>query len=78
MPPEPEPDRPELVEIEVGLDRFAAGALVARLEASEIPVRLLTMDEHGMAIGLHRRTAHRLLVRKDDEDRVRRIIELTS
>jgi hypothetical protein len=73
-----EPERPELVEIVVGFDRFEAGALVARLEASDIPVRLLTMDDHGLVTGIVARHPHRLLVRADDEERVRAIIERTS
>lgn len=77
--PRPErPEPPELVEIEVGVDRFGAGALVARLEASGIPVRLLTMDDHGLAPGLHQRHQHRILIRADDEERVRSIIERTG
>lgn len=72
------PEPPELVEIEIGLDRFGAGALVARLEASGIPVRLLTMDEHGLAPGLYQRHPHRILIRADDEGRVRAIIERTG
>lgn len=69
------PERPELVEIAVGFDRFQAGALVARLEASDIPVRLLTMDDHGLVVGLAARHPHRILIRADDEERVRAIIE---
>ena len=71
-------ERPELVEITVGHDRFAAGALVARLEASEIPVRLLTMDEHGLVPGVYRQQPHRILIRADDEDRVRTIMGATA
>jgi hypothetical protein len=72
------PERPELIEIAVGFDRFEAGALVARLEASDIPVRLLTMDDHGLVVGIAARHPHRILVRADDEERVRRIIDATS
>lgn len=88
IPPAPEhpsgrerpaaPERPELVEIAVGFDRFDAGALVARLEASDIPVRLLTMDDHGLVVGLAARHPHRILIRAADEDRVRAIIERSS
>ncbi|HAS12892.1 MAG TPA: hypothetical protein DCS55_20650 [Acidimicrobiaceae bacterium] len=70
-----EPARPELVELTVGFDRFEAGALVARLEASDIPVRLLTMDDHGLVVGMVARHPHRILIRADDEDRVRAIME---
>lgn len=69
---------PELVELAVGFDRFGAGALVARLEAEGIPVRLLTMDDHGLVVGMVARFPHRLLIRADDEDRVREIIARTS
>jgi hypothetical protein len=70
----PAPDAPELVELAVGFDRFEAGALVARLEASEIPVRLLTMDDHGLVTGIVARHPHRILIRAADEDRVRAIM----
>lgn len=73
-----ESDVPELVELEVGYDRFTAGAIVARLEASGIPVRLLTMDDHGLAPGVHRRHPHRILVRADDQERVARIVQQSS
>jgi hypothetical protein len=69
-----EPDRPELVELEVGYDRFVAGALVARLEAEGIPVRLLTMDDNGLLAGRVALHPHRILVRADDQDRVRRLV----
>jgi hypothetical protein len=69
------PQRPELTEIAVGFDRFEAGALVARLEASEIPVQLLTMDDHGLVVGIAARHPHRILIRASDEERVRAIIE---
>ena len=72
------PDPPPLVELRVGFDRFAAGALVARLEAEAIPVRLLTMDDHGLVVGMVARHPHRILIRADDEDRVRQIIERTT
>ena len=74
----PKSERPELVELDVGYDRFAAGAIVARLEASDIPVQLLTMDDHGLSPGVHRRHPHRILIRADDEDRVRRIVQQPS
>lgn len=66
---------PELVELEVGYDRFAAGAVVARLEASGIPVQLLTMDDHGLAPGAHRLHPHRILIRAADRERVVRIVQ---
>jgi hypothetical protein len=72
------PAPPELTEIAVGFDRFAAGALVARLEAEGIAVRLLTMDEHGLNPGLAARHPHRLLIRADDEDRVLDIVRRTT
>lgn len=72
---EPRPEAPELVELAVGFDRFAAGALVARLEAEGIPVRLLTMDDHGLVVGMAARHPHRILIRADDEERVRELID---
>ena len=74
----PEIERPELVELEVGYDRFAAGAVVARLEAEDIPVRLLTMDDHGLLAGRVALHPHRILVRADDQDRVLEIVQRTS
>ena len=71
-------EEPELVELVVGFDRFEAGALVARLEASDIPVRLLTMDDHGLVVGMVARHPHRILIKADDEERVRAIIERTA
>ncbi|MFP5321818.1 MAG: hypothetical protein ACLGIC_08205 [Acidimicrobiia bacterium] len=68
---------PALVEIPVGTDRFAAGALVARLEAEGVPVRLLTTDDHGLFPVGARRFPHRILIRADDEERVRAHIERT-
>lgn len=68
---------PDLVEISVGFDRFAAGALVARLEAEGVPVRLLTMDDHGLVVGLAALQPHRLLIRASDEEQVRALIERT-
>lgn len=62
----------------MGFDRFEAGALVARLEASDIPVRLLTMDDHGLVVGIAARHPHRILIRADDEARVRAIMERTT
>ncbi len=67
------PQPPELVEIEVGFDRFAAGTITARCEAEGIPVRLLTMDEHGNVPGALALFPHRILCRAADEDRVRTI-----
>ncbi|HSP05494.1 MAG TPA: DUF2007 domain-containing protein [Acidimicrobiales bacterium] len=71
-------EEPELVELVVGFDRFEASALVARLEASDIPVRLLTMDDHGLVVGMVARHPHRILIKADDEERVRAIIERTA
>jgi hypothetical protein len=71
------PEPPALVEIPVGTDRFAAGALVARLEAEGIAVRLLTTDDHGLFPAGARRFPHRILIRADDEERVRAHIERT-
>lgn len=62
----------------MGFDRFEAGALVARLEASDIPVRLLTMDDHGLVVGMVARHPHRILIKAEDEERVRAIIERTA
>lgn len=62
----------------MGFDRFEASALVARLEASDIPVRLLTMDDHGLVVGMVARHPHRILIKADDEERVRAIIERTA
>lgn len=88
IPPAPAPppestrsrqrEEPELTEIVVGFDRFEASALVARLEASDIPVRLLTMDDHGLVVGMVARHPHRILIRADDEERVRVIMEHTA
>lgn len=75
---DPVDEPPPLVELAVGFDRFGAGALVARLEAEGIPVRLLTMDDHGLVVGMVARFPNRLLIRADDEDRVREIIARTS
>ncbi len=77
-PPRADRDVPELVELEVGYDRFTAGAVVARLEAEEIPVRLLTMDDHGLLAGRVALHPHRILVRADDQERVRRIVAQAS
>lgn len=71
-------DVPELVELEVGYDRFAAGALVARIEAADIPVRLLTMDDHGLLAGRVALHPHRILIRADDRERVGEIIRRSA
>lgn len=71
------PDPPELVEIPVGTDRFAAGALVARLEGEGIAVRLLATDDHGLFPVGARRFPHRILIRVEDEERVREHIART-
>jgi hypothetical protein len=71
------PELPELVEVRVGFDRFAAGALAARLEAEGVPARLLTMDDHGLVPGRPALQQHRLLIRADDEEQVRALIDRT-
>jgi hypothetical protein len=71
------PEPPALVEVRVGFDRFAAGALAARLEAEGVPARLLTMDDHGLVPGRPALQQHRLLIRADDEERVRGHIDRT-
>ena len=38
-------------------------------------MRLLTMDDHGLVVGMVARHPHRILIRADDEDRVRAIME---
>jgi hypothetical protein len=72
------PAPPELVQVPVGFDRFVAGALAARLEAEGVPVRLLTNDEHGLSPGRSSGQQHRLLIRADDEERVRAHIDRTT
>lgn len=71
------PAPPELVEVRVGFDRFAAGALAARLEAEGVPARLLTMDDHGLVPGRPALQQHRLLIKAEDEERVRAHIDRT-
>lgn len=55
---------PTLVELPVGYDRTTASMVVARCEAEQIPIKLLTMDESGQLPGRSRpesrwSTAHR-------------------
>ena len=65
---------PELVELTVGYDRTAAFMIVARCEAEEIPIKLLTMDDNGLAPGIVALAQHRVLVRETDRERVESII----
>jgi hypothetical protein len=74
----PQIERPDLVELDVGYDRFTAGALVARLEAEGIPVRLLTMDDNGLLSGRVALHPHRILVRADHQEHVREIVRRTG
>lgn len=60
----------DLVEVPVGYERVAATLLVAQCEAAGIPARLLTMDDNGQEPGLLALTEHRLLVRREDHERV--------
>lgn len=65
---------PELVDLPVGFDRTRASMIVARCEAEEIPIRLLTMDDNGLIPGFAALVEHRVLVREDDRERVASII----
>ncbi len=67
-------DDAELVDLPVGYDRTAAFMIVARCEAEGIPIRLLTMDENGLAPGIAALAEHRVLVREEDRERVDAII----
>jgi hypothetical protein len=60
----------DLVAVPVGYERVAATLLAAQCEEAGIPVRLLTMDDNGQALGILALTEHRLLVRRVDHDRV--------
>lgn len=68
-------EEPELVELEVGYDRIRASMVIARCEAEDIPIRLLTMDEHGLAPGIAALAEHRILIRVDDRVRVEEIVQ---
>lgn len=68
---------PKLIELTVGYDRTAAFMIVARCEAEEIPIKLLTMDENGLAPGIAALAEHRVLIRETDRERVDSIIRQT-
>lgn len=63
-----------MIELPVGYDRTVASMIVARCEAEEIPVKLLTMDENGLAPGIAALAEHRVLIRETDRERVDSII----
>ena len=65
--------QPELVELPVGYDRTFASIIAARCEAENIPVQLLTMDNHGLVPGPALLGEHRLLIRASDRERVEQI-----
>ena len=65
---------PKLIELPVGYDRTAASMIVARCEAEQIAIRLLTMDENGLAPGIAALAEHRVLIRDTDRERVESII----
>lgn len=72
-----EAQEPELVQVPVGFDRTTASVIVARCEAAGIPIRLLTMDDHGLTPGSAALAEHRVLVREDDRSAVEAIIGRT-
>lgn len=64
----------DLVEFEVGYDRFAAQAIAAECEARGRRVELLAMDNAGQSPGLLALQQHRIIAEADDADAVSEII----
>lgn len=64
----------DLVEFEVGYDRFAAQAIAAECEARGRRVELLTMDNAGQSPGLLALQPHRIIAEAADADAVGEII----
>jgi hypothetical protein len=65
----------ELVQVPVGEDRFQAQIVAEACRAAGIRVELLTGDASGVDPVLGIIQGHRLLVRADDVERVRAILE---
>jgi len=67
-------DRVELIEFEVGYDRFIAQAIIAECEATGHRVQLLTMDNAGQAPGRLALQEHRVIAEAADAELVLEII----
>ena len=65
----------DLVEFEVGYDRFAAQAIAAECEARGRRVELLTMDNAGQSPGLLALQPHRIIAEAADADAVGEIVD---
>lgn len=64
----------DLVDLEVGYDRFVAQAIATECENRGYAVRLLTMDNAGQSPGLLALQPHRILGLVDDAEAIRQII----
>jgi hypothetical protein len=64
----------EIVTLTLGLDAFEAGIAAEACRDRGLTVELLRMDDHGALPGNKALLPHRLLVRSDELDEVRRIL----